>query len=118
MVARISFPKRLLAALNYNENKCSKGNAICIAAANYLREAKDMNFHQKHSMLELRNELNDRATTKTIHVSLNFDSSEKLNVEKLTTIANDYMQKIGFGEQPFLVYKHNDAGHPHVHVRP
>jgi hypothetical protein len=26
------------------------------------------------------------------------------------------MEKIGFGEQPFLVYKHEDAGHPHIHI--
>jgi hypothetical protein len=26
------------------------------------------------------------------------------------------MDKIGFGEQPFLVYKHEDAGHPHIHI--
>ncbi len=26
------------------------------------------------------------------------------------------MQKIGFVEQPYLVYQHNDAGHPHIHI--
>ena len=26
------------------------------------------------------------------------------------------MNKIGFVEQPFLVYKHEDAGHPHIHI--
>jgi hypothetical protein len=26
------------------------------------------------------------------------------------------MQKIGFGNQPYLVYQHNDAGHPHIHI--
>src|SRR4051795_9469405 len=26
------------------------------------------------------------------------------------------MQKIGFGEQPYLVYQHHDAGHPHLHI--
>jgi hypothetical protein len=116
MVARISFPKRLLAALNYNENKCSKENAECIAAVNYLLDANEMNFHQKLSMLELRDELNDRATTKTIHVSLNFDPSENLSKEKLCSIAETYMKGIGFDEQPYLVYQHHDAGHPHLHI--
>ena len=31
-------------------------------------------------------------------------------------IADEYMQKIGFGEQPYLLYQHNDAGHPHIHI--
>lgn len=116
MVARISFPKRLLAALNYNENKCSKGNAECIAAVNYLRDAHEMNFHNKLFILERRNELNERATTKTIHVSLNFDPSENLSREKLCGIADRYMKGIGFAEQPYLVYQHHDAGHPHLHI--
>ena len=26
------------------------------------------------------------------------------------------MEKIGFGNQPYLVYQHTDAGHPHIHI--
>ena len=26
------------------------------------------------------------------------------------------MEKIGFGEQPYLTYQHFDAGHPHIHI--
>ena len=26
------------------------------------------------------------------------------------------MNQIGFGEQPYLVYRHDDAGHPHIHI--
>ena len=26
------------------------------------------------------------------------------------------MQGIGFGNQPYLVYQHHDAGHPHIHM--
>ena len=55
-------------------------------------------------------------TTKAIHISLNFDPSEKLSNDKLIEVANVYMEKIGFGQQPFLVYKHEDAGHPHIHI--
>ena len=56
------------------------------------------------------------ATTKAIHISLNFDPSEKLSNDKLIEVANVYMEKVGFGQQPFLVYKHEDAGHPHIHI--
>jgi len=116
MVAKITTPKSIEAALNYNEKKVQKGNAVCLQAFNYLNDAKHMNFYQKLNGFEIRNSLNERATTKTLHVSLNFDPSEKHSNEKLSTIANQYMQKIGFGEQPFLVYKHEDAGHPHIHI--
>jgi Relaxase/Mobilisation nuclease domain len=116
MVAKITTPKSIEAALNYNEKKVQKGKAVCLQAINYLSEAKHMNFYQKLNGFERLNSLNERAATKTLHVSLNFSPSEKLKDDKLLMIAEQYMSKIGFGEQPFLVYKHEDAGHPHIHI--
>ena len=116
MVAKITFPKRIEAALNYNEQKVQHANAICLHAENYLNENPEMNFYQKLEGFNRLIELNDRATIKTLHVSLNFSPSEKISDSKLVSIASDYMSKIGFGEQPFLVYKHEDAGHPHIHI--
>ena len=116
MVAKITIPKSIEAVLNYNEKKVQKGAAECLCAANYLGEAMNMKFHQKLNGFEMMNNLNGRATTKTIHISLNFDPSEKLSNDKLIEVANVYMEKIGFGQQPFLVYKHEDAGHPHIHI--
>lgn len=116
MVAKIAIPKSIEAVLNYNEKKVQKGAAECLHAANYLSEAKNMNFYQKLNGFEMLNNLNSRATTKTIHISLNFDPSEKLSNDKLIEVANEYMEKIGFEQQPFLVYKHDDAGHPHIHI--
>lgn len=116
MVAKITSPARIIAALNYNENKVQEGKAECLHASGYLRDASDMNFYQKLEGFERLNNLNSRAATKTLHISLNFDPSEKLSHDKLITIATDYMEKIGFGMQPWLMYKHKDAGHPHIHI--
>ncbi len=116
MVAKITIPKSIEAALNYNEKKVQKGTAQCLYAGNYLNDAGKMNFYQKLDGFETNNRLNKMATTKTLHVSLNFDPSERLSESKLVEIAGVYMEKIGFGEQPFLVYKHEDAGHPHIHI--
>lgn len=116
MVARITIPNSLIATLNYNEKKVQKKNAVCIAAPNFLLDHSKMNFYQKLETFEQRNSLNARAETKTIHISLNFDPSEKLPDQRLTQIASAYMEKMGFGEQPYLVYRHDDAGHPHIHI--
>lgn len=105
-----------MAALNYNEKKVQKGTATCLYAANYLKDVNAMNFHEKLAGFERLNSLNERAATKTLHVSLNFNTDEKLSQNKLIEIADAYMQRIGFGEQPYLVYRHEDAGHPHIHI--
>ena len=58
MVAKITIPKSIEAALNYNEKKVQKGAAECLYAANYLSEAKNMNFYQKLNGFEMLNNLN------------------------------------------------------------
>ena len=92
MVAKITIPKNVEAALNYNENKVQRGTAECLKAVNYLSEAKNMNFYQKLNGFESLNCLNKRATTKTLHISLNFDPSERLSNDKLIEIASMYME--------------------------
>lgn len=103
-------------ALNYNEQKVQKGKAICIGEGNMILPADCMNFYQKLDVFENRHQLNQRANTKTIHISLNFDPSENHSAEKLKRIAEEYMNRIGFGEQPYLIYQHHDAAHPHIHI--
>lgn len=116
MVARITFPASISETLNYNEHKVQKGVAMCIAENNFLLPITAMNFYHKLDWFNQRNKLNERATTKTMHVSLNFSPSENFLVDKLNSIAQDYMERIGFGDQPYLVYQHKDAGHPHLHI--
>ena len=85
-------------------------------AANYLKETEQLNFYDKLQRFKDLIILNERAKTNTLHISLNFHNSDMLSKEKITEIAVEYMGKIGFGEQPFLIYQHFDAGHPHLHI--
>lgn len=117
MVVRIKSPHSLQKALNYNEKKVQKGHAECIHAGNYILEANQLNFYQKMERMATLMALNERSKkSNTLHISLNFDPTEKLPIEKLAQIARTYMEKIGFAEQPYLVYRHDDAGHPHIHI--
>ncbi|RYZ30473.1 MAG: relaxase [Chitinophagaceae bacterium] len=116
MVAKITTPSTIGRALNYNEKKVQKGMASCLYAGNFLKEANDMNFYEKLARFQNLIALNTRAKTNSLHISLNFHPSEILNPEKLVPIATSYMEKLGFGSQPYLVYEHRDAGHPHIHI--
>ncbi|OLY94491.1 relaxase/mobilization nuclease domain-containing protein, partial [Cnuella takakiae] len=113
----MSFPKRLHDALNYNEQKVAKGVAHLLQASGYLCKPMELSYYQKAAALELRNSLAEKATSQTIHISLNFSPQDRqLDAAMLISIARDYMQGIGFGKQPYLVYQHQDAGHPHLHI--
>ncbi|MES2649384.1 MAG: relaxase/mobilization nuclease domain-containing protein [Bacteroidota bacterium] len=116
MVAIIKSSGSLRNVLHYNENKVKQHQAELIHSNNYLKHADQLSLTDKIRTLEKLNSLNERTKLKTVHISLNFDPSEKLQKEVLQQIADRYMEQIGFGEQPYLVYQHHDAGHPHLHI--
>ncbi|MFH6999402.1 relaxase/mobilization nuclease domain-containing protein [Flavobacterium sp. FlaQc-57] len=49
-------------------------------------------------------------------MSLNFGLSQNLSREKLIAVANTHMEKIGFKQQPYLVYQHHDVVHMDLHL--
>ncbi len=100
---------------NYNENKIKEGLAKCIGAGNYPIDIDKMSLSMKLNRFLRQLERNENVTRNSVHISLNFHPSEThLPKEKLLAIAENYMDKIGFGDQPYLVYQHHDAGHPHL----
>jgi hypothetical protein len=117
MVAIIKTGHSIRAMLNYNENKIKDGKAECIGQGNYPVDAERLTYAMKLNRLEKQTKLNENVKRNTVHISLNFDPSEAhLPKEKLLEIAENYMEKIGFGYQPYLIYQHHDAGHPHIHI--
>ncbi len=116
MVAKIISGKSLKGALNYNEKKVDKNKAMLIGENNFQKDAKHLTFHEKLFRLQDFALRNERVKTNTVHISLNFANGEILPKEKLNAIASHYMKGIGFGQQPYLVYQHSDAGHPHIHI--
>ncbi|WP_153797820.1 relaxase/mobilization nuclease domain-containing protein [Foetidibacter luteolus] len=116
MVAVVNDKANLRNAIHYNENKLKEGQAKLILAGNYAKDTERLGFTDKYMTLKRRNDLNDRVIHNTLHISINFETNEKIPEDKLKEIAAVYMQKIGFGDQPYLVYQHFDAAHPHLHL--
>jgi hypothetical protein len=107
MVAVIHSSGSLRDGLNYNEQKVKTGQARILDAGNYPMDAADMSFYQKLARLEKLTELNQRTKVNSV---------QKFADNLLKMIAEVYLEKIGFGGQPYLLYQHLDAGHPHIHL--
>ncbi len=116
MVARINIRKSIQKALNYNEAKVLTGVGEILLASGFGCDIADLSFHDKLNRFELLNQRNEWVKKNTLHISLNFPVGEDLPPETLQRLALDYMDRIGFGEQPFIVYQHHDAKHPHIHI--
>lgn len=102
--------------ISYNEHKVTADQADRLEASGFLKHPSLLGLTELLRRFEKLTELNQRTKVNTLHISLNFDPSERLPEDKLLAIARDYLGQIGFGEQPFLVYRHRDAGHPHLHL--
>jgi len=116
MVVRMKNGKNIRGALSYNEAKVKKGMAELILASRYGCDAAELSFSQK---LQRFTNLNENCVTSSfnaVHISLNFSAEDSIDTEKMQLIAQEYMQAIGFEKQPYLVYRHNDTAHPHLHI--
>ncbi len=117
MVAIIKTGHSIQRIFYYNESKVKEGVAECIGAGNYPVDVEKLSTTMKLNRLLKQTALNENVTRNSVHISLNFDAADAaLSREKLMQIADAYMQGIGFSEQPYLVYQHHDAGHPHIHL--
>ena len=116
MFAVIGAGSSLRNPLHYNEQKLKQGAAELIHSSGYAKDTDQLGFTDKIRTLEKLTELNQNVKVNSVHISLNFDRSEHLSKDRLKDIADAYMQKIGFGDQPYLVYQHHDAAHPHIHI--
>jgi hypothetical protein len=117
MVAKVICGKNIRGALAYNEAKVAEGLAECIYASGLLlQNAEKGSLMQKANRFAKLTTLNPRVKTNAVHISLNFHSADQLSKDRLREITDSYMDKIGFGHQPYVVYEHTDAAHPHLHI--
>lgn len=116
MVTRILSSYNIRGILNYNEAKVKSGDAQLMLANRSAVDIEKINIREKLSRFEKLTRLNDRAKRNAMHIMLNFDKDDRLDSEKLITIARTYMDGIGFGDQPYLVYQHYDVSNRHIHI--
>lgn len=116
MVVRIVSGKSIRGLLNYNERKVDAGQAELLMASRFGSELDELGFNQKLNRFEHLTDLNSRVKTNALHIMLNFAPEENPADELLQQLAAAYMERIGFGEQPYLVYRHHDAAHSHLHI--
>lgn len=117
MVAKISVGSSLYGALSYNAEKINKeaGRVLC---ANKIYVPPDGKIAISDMVADFRNYMPKTGRTKkpVLHISLNPHPDDLLSDSDLANIAREYLDKMGFGEQPYIVYKHTDIERHHLHI--
>ena len=62
--------------------------------------------------------LNPRVSKVVGHISLSFSTQDslKLSNEFMTQVAREYMEKMGIKDTQYIIGRHFDKDHPHVHI--
>ena len=117
MIAKISATENLGGALGYNFKKVEKGEASILLAQG-LYQNKEGTYTMAEVFTDMQALISEKHRTKKMvfHCSLNPHPDEKLSDETLMQIAREYMEALGYGNQPYIVFKHNDIAREHIHI--
>jgi Relaxase/Mobilisation nuclease domain len=102
--------------VQYNEQKVTQEQARFLDAHNFLQEKEELTIRDKLQRFRDLTILNERSRKHCIHMSVNFPPKDELSDLQMKRIAADFMRAIDFGDQPWLLYRHVDVGHPHMHI--
>ena len=117
MVAKISYGSSLYGALAYNGEKVNEGVAKILETNKVFCPADgghDITACMQDFMAYMPSQI--RTKKPIIHISLNPHPDDKLSDEQFSVIALEYIEKMGYGNQPFVVYKHEDIDRHHLHI--
>lgn len=117
MVAKINYGSSLYGALAYNGEKVNEGVAK-ILETNKVFSSADGTHNISACMQDFMAYMPSHVLTKkpVIHISLNPHPDDCLTDEQFSAIAREYIEKMGYGNQPFVVYKHEDIDRHHLHI--
>ena len=117
MVAKITIGSGLFGAIKYNADKVNEGkgqlldtNKIFNDGTGKVDIAQVLHGFERHMPLQMRTE------KPVIHVSLNPHPDDRLTDRELTEMAHEYMQRMGYGDQPYIIVKHEDIDRHHLHI--
>ena len=119
MVANIRTGATVGGAVRYNEEKVNRGQAEVLFWHRMLDPfdtAGRMSHERCMASFEPFLQANRRTINTVFHVSLNPSPEDRLTDEQLGEIAREYMERMGYGEQPYIVFKHGDIAREHLHV--
>lgn len=117
MVAKISIGSSLYGALAYNSEKINREEGRVLGANKIIlptdgqidigRIAENFNAFMPKT---------GKTKKPVLHISLNPHPDDKLTDQDFEILAREYLEKLGFGEQPFIIYKHADIVRHHIHI--
>jgi Relaxase/Mobilisation nuclease domain len=120
MIAKIMKPSPSFQAVYYNEHKISEQKAQLMVAANFnqsgeIRGVGEMTKRDYIAYFTALSQTNERVKNRQFHAVISA-KGQSHTAEELTAIAEEYLYRMGYGTNPYLIYFHQDTDNNHVHL--
>ena len=117
MVAKITIGSSLFGAIKYNADKVNIGKGQLLDTNKVFNNGDGkVDVAQALADFEKRMPRQMRTEKPVIHISLNPHPDDRLTDGELTQMAHEYMQRMGYGDQPYIIVKHEDIDRHHLHI--
>lgn len=119
MVAKINRGVSLYGAVIYNQRKVDEATARIIAGNRMITDLTGNPHNVMQQTLwafESYLAANRNTEKPVLHISLNPSVDDRLTDGQFAELAREYMQKMGYGDQPYIVFKHKDISREHIHI--
>lgn len=117
MVAKISIGSSLYGALAYNSEKINREEGRLLGANKIILPTDGQidigRIAENFNAFMLKT---GKTKKPVLHISLNPHPDDKLTDQDFEILAREYLEKLGFGKQPFIIYKHMDIDRHHIHI--
>ncbi|TRW23643.1 relaxase [Flavobacterium zepuense] len=117
MIAKIGHGANIVGALSYNLQKVHQENGQVLFTQK-MRESRDGTFNlgDCYRSFEPYLAANRNTEKPSLHISLNPDPADNVDDDRYIKMAQEYMNEMGYGQQPYIVFKHTDIERTHIHI--
>ena len=117
MVAKISLGDSVYGALRYNGEKINKEQGRVLDTNKIYNDGSgNIDIHRAYEDFKRWMPQATKTERTMMHISLNPHPDDLLTEMDYVKIANEYMEKMGFAEMPYIIVKHEDIDRHHIHI--
>lgn len=111
-VVKILKSKSSFGAVGYNDSRCKNGEAVLMAARNFNLPDGTISYEQ---YLEIWSARNKRIKNPQFHAVISLKDNT-MTKDELLVLGEEWLKRMGYGDNPYLVYYHTNTEHPHIHI--
>ena len=111
MVVKINAPTpHCSTTLQYNERKVEEGKAAVVYSQGLDNPDKPLESFERYERGSRRCE------KMSFHMSVNPSRTDGMTEDQVVAFTKELMEGLGYGDQPFIIYRHNDINREHYHI--